>query len=161
YQLLRFRPWYEHTRRYEMIRIMTGGGRRWGVPSKEEQDIRSKATDMLLRDHVASAKLARVVEMLGSSQDKKSATLLRAIFDKNPNREVKAEACVALVRQIQARVALGKQLKDDPQAAKSVEQNYGKAYALEMQKADLAKLEAEAEKRYVELTGKYLPDMKS
>src|SRR5262249_12969657 len=31
YQLLRFRPWYEHTARYEMIRIMTGGGRRWGV----------------------------------------------------------------------------------------------------------------------------------
>src|SRR5438552_2565114 len=60
YQLLRFRPWYEHTARYEMIRIMTGGGRRWGVPSKEEQDIRSKATDLLLRDHVASAKLARV-----------------------------------------------------------------------------------------------------
>ena len=68
YQLLRFRPWYEHTARYEMIRIMTGGGRRWGVPSKEEQDIRSKATDMLLRDHVNSAKLARVVEMLRSSQ---------------------------------------------------------------------------------------------
>jgi hypothetical protein len=40
-----------------MIRIMTGGGRRWGVPTKEEQDIRSKATDRLLRDHVASPKL--------------------------------------------------------------------------------------------------------
>ena len=46
-----------------------------GVPSKEEQDIRSKATDMLLRDHVASAKLGRVVEMLGSSREKKSVTL--------------------------------------------------------------------------------------
>jgi hypothetical protein len=41
YELLRFRPWYEHTARYEMIRIMTGGDRRWGVPSKEEQDIRT------------------------------------------------------------------------------------------------------------------------
>ena len=57
YQLLRFRPWYEHSARYEMIRIMTGGGRRWGVPTKEEQDTRRKATDLLLRDHVASPKL--------------------------------------------------------------------------------------------------------
>jgi hypothetical protein len=160
YQLLRFRPWYEHTARYEMIWIMTGGGRGWGVPSKGEQDIRSKATDLLLRDHVASPKLGRVVEMLCSSKDKKSTALLRAILDKNPHKEVKAEACVALALQMQARVALIKQCKDDPQAAKSVEQNYGKDYVEELQKADLAKSEAEAEKLYAELTEKYLPDMK-
>ena len=160
YQLLRFRPWYEHTARYEMIRIMTGGGRRWGVLSKEEQDIRGKAIDMLLREHVASAKLGRVVEMLGAGQDKKSATLLRAILDKNPSKEVKAEAGVALVRQMQARVATVKQLKDDPRATKSVEENYGKDYVEELQKADQAKLESEAEKLYAELTDKYIPDMK-
>jgi len=159
YQLLRFRPWYEHPARYEMIRIMTGGGRRWGVPSKGEQDIRVKAIDMLLRDHVASPKLGRVVEMLSSSQDQKSTTLLRAILDKNPYKEVKAEAGVALTLQMQARVGLVKQCKDDPQAAKSVEQTYGKDYAEELQKADLAKLAAEAEKLYVELTEQYLPDM--
>jgi len=160
YQLLRFRPWYEHTARYEMIRIMTGGGRRWGVLTQEEQDIRGKVIDMLLRDHVASAKLARVAEMLGSSHDKKSATLLRAIRDKNATKEVKAEPAVALALQMQARVALVKQFKDDPQAAKSVEQNYGKDYVEELQKADLAKLEAEAEKLYAELTETYLPDIK-
>ena len=35
-----------------------------------------------------------------------------------------------------------------------------KEYALELQKADPAKLEAEAEKLYAELSDKYLPDMK-
>lgn len=158
-ELMRFRPWYEHTARYEMIRIMTGGGRRWGVPSKEEQEIRSKAIDMLLRDHVASAGLTRVVEVLGSSQDMKSASLLRAILDKNPNKQVKAEAGVALARQMQARVALVKQLKNDPQTAKSSEESFGKDFVLELQKADPAKLEAEAEHLYEELTSKYLPDM--
>jgi hypothetical protein len=98
--------------------------------------------------------------MLGSSQDKKSTALLRAILDKNPHKEVEAEAGVALALQMQARVALIKQCKGDPQAAKSVEQNYGKDYAREVQKADLAKSEAEAEKLYAELTEKYLPDMK-
>jgi hypothetical protein len=98
--------------------------------------------------------------MLGSSQDKKSTALLRAVLDKNPHKDVKAEACVTLALQMQARVALIKQCKDDPQAAKSVEQNYEKGYVEQLQKADLAKSEAEAEKLYAELTEKYLPDMK-
>ena len=160
YQLWRFRPWYEHQARYEQIWIATSGGRQFGVPSKEEQDIRGKATDLLLRDHVASAKLGRVVEMLGASQDKKSAALCRAILDKNPSNTVKAEAAVALARQMQARVAVVKQIKDNPQLAKSVEQIYGKDYALELEKADPVKLAAEADKFYAELTEKYLPDMK-
>ena len=160
YQLLRFRPWYEHSARYEMIRIMTSGGRRWGVPTKEEQDTRNKAIDLLLREHVASPKLGRVVEMLASSQEQKSTMFLRAILDKNPHVEVKAEAGVALALQMQARIALVKQYKDDPEAARTFEQNYGKDYVAELQKADLAKLDAEAEKLYLELTEKYLPDMK-
>src|SRR5262249_13748233 len=81
-------------------------------------------------------------------------------LDKNPDKEVKAEACVALALQMQAHVALIKQCKDNPQAAKSVEQNYGKDYVEELQKADLAKLEAEAEKLYAGLTEQYLPDLK-
>ncbi len=160
HQLLRFRPWYEHTARYEMIRIMTGGGRRWGVLSREEQDIRRKATDLLLRDHVASAKLGPVVEMLGASQDKKSAALCRAIRDKNSSNTVRAEAALALALQMQARIALVKQLKDNPQLAKSIEQDYGKDYVLKLKKADLTQLETEADELYTELTEKYLPDMK-
>jgi len=160
YPLWRFRPWYEHTARYEQIWISTRGGRQFGIPTKEEQDIRRKATELLLRDHVASPKLGRVVEMLASSQDKKSTALLRAILDRNPNNEVKAEACVALALQTQARVVLIKQCQIDPQAARSVEQNYGKDYAEELQKADLARSEAAAEKLYAELTEKYLPDLK-
>jgi len=97
--------------------------------------------------------------MLGSSQDKNSTALLRAILDKNPHKEVKAEACVALALQMQARVALIKRCKDGAQAAKSIEQDYGKGYVEELQKADLAKSEAEAERLYTELAEKYLPDM--
>jgi hypothetical protein len=98
--------------------------------------------------------------LLGSSQDKKSAQFLRAILDKNPSQEVKAEAFLALARQMQARVALVKQLKENPQAAKSVEESYGKDHVLELQQADPAKLGAEADKLYAELTEKYLPDLK-
>jgi hypothetical protein len=159
YQSWRFRPWYEHQARYEQIWVATSGGRQFGVPSKEEQDIRGKAIDLLLRDHVASEKLGRVVEMLGANQDKKSDALVRAILDKNPSKEVKAEAAVALACQMQARLAAVKQLKEGPQLAKSLEQINGKDYVLELQKADPVKLEAEANNFYAELVEKYLPDM--
>ena len=112
------------------------------------------------RTSAARQSLGRVVELLGASQDKKSARLLRAILVKNPSNTVKAEAAVALARQMQARVAMVKQLKDYPQAAKSVEQNFGKDYVEDLQKADPAKLEAEAEKFYAELIERHLPDMK-
>jgi hypothetical protein len=160
YRLSQFKPWYEHTPRYEMIWIETRGGRQFGVPTQEERDIRGKAVDLLLRDHVASAKLGRVVEVLGSSQDKKSAALVRPVLARNPDKEVRAEAGVALALQTQARVATAKQLKDNPQLARSVEQSHGKDYVKELRKADLAELEPEAEKLYAELTDRYLPDMK-
>jgi hypothetical protein len=135
------------------------GGRQFGVPSKQEREIRSKATVMLLRDHVASPRLGRVVEMLGSSQEKQSTTLLQAILAKNPSKEVKAAAAVALARQMQARLAIVKQIKDSPQLAGSIEQIYGKDYVFEQQKADSVMLETEAKKLYAELIEKYLPDM--
>jgi hypothetical protein len=160
YELWRFRPWFEHQARYEQIWIATSGGRQFGVPSTKELDIRGKATDLLLRDHVTSAKLGRVAEMLGSYQDGKGAELLRAVLDKNPSKEVKAQAAVALARQVQARLAVVEQLKGNPQLARSLEQRYGKGYALEQQQADPIALAAEADRFYAGLIENYLPDMK-
>jgi hypothetical protein len=160
YRLWRFHPWYEHKSRYEQIWIHTREGRPFRVRSQEEQEIRRRAIDLLLRDHGASAKVGRVVEMLSSSQDKKSAALLRAVRDKNPSKELKAEAAVALALQMQARVVIARQIKDNPEAAKSVQQSHGRAFVEELEKADLVKLEAEAEKLYAELTERYLPDVK-
>lgn len=155
-RLKRFLPWHEHTARYEMIwisQIRTGL-----VGDKQEQEVRGKAINMLLRDHVTSAKMGQVAQML--SRDQNSAKLLRAIIDKNPNKEVKAEACLALFREIQGSIALARQLKNDPQFAKTVEQFYPEDYLDEMQQADLAELESDGEKLYAELTGKYVLEMK-
>jgi hypothetical protein len=160
YRLWRFHPWYEHQPRYEQIWVLTRGGRPFAVLSKEEQDIRRRATAMLLRDHAASAKLGRVVEMLGSSQDREGAALLRAVRDRNPSKELKAEAAVALALRMQARVAIAKQIKGNPHVAKSAEENHGKDFVEEVRKADLPKLEAEAGRLYAELTEQYLPDLK-
>jgi len=120
--------------------------------------VRSKAIDMLLRDHISSPKMGYVAQNL--SRDQKSAKLLRDIIDRNPSQEIKAEACLALVRETQGDLGLARQLKDNPDLARSAEQFYGKDYVEQMQKADLARLESEGEKLYVELTGKYILHMK-
>lgn len=158
-ELMRVRPWYQHAARYEQIWLMIRGGRQFGVPSKEEKEVRRKAISLLLRDHVASPNLGRVAELLGSSQDSEGAALLRAVRDKNPSKEVRAAAALALARRMQNRVALVKQLKDNPQLAKSVAQQFGPDFVEELRKADPAKLVVEAEKLYAELVERYLPDM--
>jgi hypothetical protein len=151
-RLKRFLPWHEHTARYEMIWIMQ---MRAGLAGdKEEQAVRGKAVDMLLRDHVASPKMGHVAQNL--SRDPKSATLLRAIVDRNPSREIKAETCLALVRETQGDLGVARQLKENPELARSVEQFYGKDYVEQMLKADVTRLESEGDKLYAELTGKYV-----
>ena len=155
-RLKRFLPWHEHTSRYEMIWIMQT---RAGLAGdKQEQEVRSQAVDMLLRDHVTSPKMGNVAQNL--SRNQQSAKLLRDIIDRNPSREIKAEACLALVREIQSDLGLARQLKDKPELARSFEPFYGKDYVERMQKADLARLESEGEKLYAELTGKYILHMK-
>src|SRR5262245_12437514 len=155
-RLKHFLPWHEHTARYEMIWIMQRRAALAG--DTQQQEVRSQAIDRLLRDHVTSAKMGYVAQML--DRNPKSGALLRAIIEKNPSEEIKAEACLALFRQVQADIGLARQLKENPQFAKIVESFYPKDYLEEMQKADLAGLQAEAETLYAELTGKYVLTMK-
>jgi hypothetical protein len=155
-RLKTFRPWHEHTARYEMIWIVQTRGGLEG--DKHEQEVRGKAIDMLVRDHIASPRMGYVAQMLGRSP--KSARLLSAMIDKNPSRQVRAEACLALYRENQARIDLARQLKDNPELAKGVEPFYGSDYVREAQKADLPGLESEDQALYAELTGKYIREMK-
>jgi len=155
-RLKTFRPWHEHTARYEMIWIIQ---MRSGLEGdKQEQEVRGMAIDILLRDHITSPRMGYVAQMLGRSP--KSTRLLRAMIDNNPSTEVKAEACLALYRENQARIDLARQLKDHPELAKGVEPFYGSDYVREAQKADLPGLESDGETLYAELTGKYIREMK-
>jgi outer membrane protein assembly factor BamB len=158
-RLTRFLPWHEHTARYEMIWISQL--RSGFLGDKHEQDVRGNAIDLLMRDHVTSSKMSSVSRMLGVSRDPRSATLLRAILERNPGKEAKAEACLALFNDAQGRIALARQLRENPQFAKSVAPFYPGDYLEAMQKVDLSQLESEGEKLYAELTENHVLDMKS
>jgi len=154
-RLKRFLPWHEHTARYEMIWITQA---RMGLEGDSaEQEVRSRAIDRLIRDHVASPRMGFVARML--TRHPKSGNLLRAILDKNPDKEIRAEACLALYRELEGSISMARQLKDNPQNAKSAEAFYGKVFVQAMLKADIPQLESEQEKIYAELIGKYILEM--
>jgi hypothetical protein len=99
---------------------------------------RAKAVALLSRDHVQSEKLGMVCQMLAMrGNDKETETLLRTVLDKNPHKEVQAEACLGLAQMIGQQVAFARQANNP-------------------EKLDLAKLEGESAKLYKQFAEKYL-----
>src|SRR5229473_6032150 len=57
---------------------------------------RAKAVAILSKDHARSEKLGPMCQNLANGYDEETANLLTAILDKNPSKDVQAEACLAL-----------------------------------------------------------------
>ena len=64
---------------------------------------RTKALAMLLKDHVRSDKMAPVCQVLANSSDRESTDLLRAVLEKNPNKDAQGVACLALAQSLKSR----------------------------------------------------------
>jgi hypothetical protein len=59
---------------------------------------RAKALDLLIRDHVKSAKLGSVCQSLSFRMDKPSEKFLRTVLEKNEHKDVQGVACLALAQ---------------------------------------------------------------
>jgi hypothetical protein len=122
---------------------------------------RAKALAIMLREHVQSDKMGRVCQSLANSYDKGGTDLLRGILDKNPNKDVQAEASLALGQRLNRTALVVRRLKEQPDMAKSVEQVLGdKEYVEELQKADAAKMDAESARYFKDFAEKYAAQMK-
>jgi hypothetical protein len=121
---------------------------------------RAKAVAILLRDHLQSDKMGQLCQRLANSYSKEDRDLLRGILNKNSNKEVQAEACLALGQQLSRTAQLARLMEEQSDMAKRVEQAFGKESAEELRKTDAAKLDAESA-RYFEMFGeKYAAQMK-
>ena len=67
---------------------------------------RAKAVAILSRDHARSDKLGPVCQAVANGYDEETAILLTAVLDKNPSKDVQAEACLALVQQYSLRLEI-------------------------------------------------------
>jgi hypothetical protein len=128
--------------------------------TESKEDLRAKAVDALLRDHVGSDKLGTVCQSLTFAVDKQSGAFLRAVLEKSPHKEVQGEACVALAQLLRYQADTARSLNKDPETAKRYVEFFGKKTVEELQKADLVKLEAESEKLFRRVADKHLGDLK-
>jgi hypothetical protein len=137
-----------------LIWVMTNGR------SSGKDSPKSKAAAILLRDHVENDKLGSVCQRLANGYDKEGMQLLRGILDKNPSKEVQAEACMALGQRLSQTAQVVRILKEQPEMTKQAEQALGKELIAELQKADTAKLDAESTRYFKEFAEKYAAQMK-
>jgi hypothetical protein len=121
---------------------------------------RAKAVAILSRDHARSEKLGPVCQNLANGYDEETAILLTAILDKNPSKDVQAEACLALVQQYGRRLDIAKRLHDNPETASGFVRAYGQEAVERMKNADKANLAAQGKRYSKQFAENYLDRMK-
>jgi hypothetical protein len=97
---------------------------------------------------------------LANGYDEETAILLTAILDKNPSKDVQAEACVALVQQYGRRLEISKRLHDNPETGSGFARAYGLEAVERLKKADTANLAAQGKRYSKRFAENYLTQMK-
>jgi hypothetical protein len=115
---------------------------------------------ILSKDHARSEKLGPMCQNLASGYDEETAILLTAILDKNPSKEVQAEACLALVQQYGRRLEFAKRLHDNPGTSSGFVRAYGQEAVERLKKADTANLAAQGKRYSKQFAKNYLGRMK-
>ena len=104
-----------------------------------------RAFDLLMRDHLASDKLGPACTRLSWGYRKEYEKFLRAVLDKNPHKEVQAQACLALAHYLTNRMQRIDLVKEEPRLAKEFADLFGEDYLKNLLRADPAQGEKEAE----------------
>jgi hypothetical protein len=121
---------------------------------------RAKAVAILSRDYVRSEKLGPMCQSLANGYDDETAILLTAILDKNPAKDVQAEACLALVQQYGRRLEIAKRLHDYPENATGYARAYGQEAVERLKNADTADLAAQGKRWSKQFAENYLGRVK-
>jgi hypothetical protein len=117
----------------------------WPVALVGRDDARIKAFALLQRDHVRSDKLGPVCERISSGFGKEYEVFLRAVLEKNPHRDVQAQACLALAHFLNNRLQRLDLVKDQPQLARELEDLFGRDYLEGLRRQDRNRATKEAE----------------
>jgi hypothetical protein len=121
---------------------------------------RKRALRLLARDHAGSEKVGDLPGLIRWDYEKENETLLRALLSQNPNKDVRAEACVALVENLCRRAMFARHLPSNEDLARRIEYVVGKETAEELRKTVPDKLVAEAETVARHFADKYVGEMK-
>jgi len=129
-------------------------------PPKGKNPRLVKALEVLRRDHLQSKELSCVCPSMSFRLVASAETFLREVLAKNPHKDVQAEACLALAQGLSGRATMVRHLKKNLDARSFYADAIGKEYVEELLREDPAKVEAESQQFFRQLTDKYLAAMR-
>jgi hypothetical protein len=130
------------------------------IRSPVRSPARAKAVAILIRDHARSEKLGQVCPNLANGYDEESAVLLKAILEKNPSKEVQAEACLALGQHYGRCLEIAERLNDNLETLRGYTRAYGQDAVERLKKADMQNLAAQGERFSKQFADNYLDRVK-
>ncbi len=122
----------------------------WGKDSRQ-----ARAIVILLRDHLGSENLGETCKRAQYGFRQECETFLRTVLEKNPHREVQAQACLRLALFLKGRLDRLDLLKEQPEVTRRYEGLYGKEYLDGLRRQDRAKAVAEVEAILEQAAEKY------
>ena len=122
----------------------------WGKDSRQ-----ARAIAIVLRDHIGSDKLGETCKRAQYGFRKDCETFLRTVLEKNPHKEVQAQASLGLALFLNGRLNRLDLLADQPVVTKRYEGLYGQDYLDTLRRRDRAQALAEIESAFEQAIDKY------
>jgi len=122
----------------------------WGKDSPQ-----ARAIAILLRDYVKSDKLGETCKRAQYGFRQECETFLRTVLEKNPHRDVQAQACLGLALFLHGRLNRLDLLKDQPALTRRYEALYGRDYLDALRSQDRAQAIAQIEAAFEDAAQKY------
>jgi hypothetical protein len=127
----------------------------WPIELVGEDAARTKAFELLQRDHIRSDKLGPLCQRVGHGFCKEYETFLRTVLAKKPHRTVKATACLTLGHFLNNRLQRLDSCAQQPKLANQFVGLYGKEYLVELQRRDRSAVVQEIEAIFEQAVSSY------
>ena len=117
----------------------------WPVELVGEDSARSKAFELLQRDHIGSDKIGPLCQRISYGFCKEYESFLRSVVAKNPHEAVQATAYLSLAHFLNHRSLRVELCKEQPELAKEFTGLYGVEYLAVLRRQDSEKVVREVE----------------
>jgi hypothetical protein len=127
----------------------------WPVELVGRDEARPRAFALLQRDHLLSDRLGPLCERISYGLCSEYESFLRAVLEKNPKKEIQAEASLALAHYLNNRSQRLDLVLEQPGLAKEFADLYGKEYLERLRREDRTLPIREAESLFEKATRDY------
>jgi hypothetical protein len=134
----------------------------WPVAMVGRDEARPRAFALLRRDHIRSDKIGPLCQRISYGLCAEYELFLRDVVEKNPHKEIRAQACLDLAHFLSSRALRLDLILEQPDLAREFADLYGNEYLERLRRLDRTKSDGEAEALLVQATREYgdikLPD---